>query len=199
MGENRDALDGENQGNRLGGRDFFSGNKIFGMVPEIAVERFRQAFDIAVVEQISGVMPSCDDAVRKGFQQLFIADIDAVCSEAGSHFFISLFARTNKASDLLLKSGSILIDKKTDDVDVLSIVFCGKFDSGDDFDAFFLSVCDGLLNTGSRIVVGQGKSGQPLCNRHIDKLGGRKASIGFVGMHMKVYGVQSSSPSLSAV
>ena len=91
------------------------------------------------------------------------------------------------------------IDKKTDDVDVLSIVFCGKFDSGDDFDAFFLSVCDGLLNTGSRIVVGQGKSGQPLCNRHIDKLGGRKASIGFVGMHMKVYGVQSSSPSLSAV
>ena len=39
--------------------------------------------------------------------------------------------------------------------------------SGDDFDAFFLSVCDGLLNTGSRIVVCQGSIFQALSLIHI--------------------------------
>ena len=162
-------------------------------------------------------MSPCDDGIGEFRLQSLIGDGNPCFLEQAAHFSVPDVPGIHKVLQLLLKAGIMIIDIQTDDMDILLLVFCGEFDSGDDFGnrgrARAVScpvpqaagIAYSLIQSVYGVVIGEGKGRQPLFHGIVYKLSGSKAAVGMVGMYMQInccHGIshtQLSSSSFCAV
>ncbi len=147
--------------NRLYGGHFFPRNKIGAGIADIARECFRHLCNIAVLHEVAGKVRPRPYGISESSFHLLMRYVNAAFLHFPDHFFISDIAGVLKAGELFTKISALIINIQPDDVYILSVIFCGKFNPGDHFDSS--AICGGKCFRQPRngIVICQCKRAQP--------------------------------------
>ena len=104
-------------------------------------EGVRAAFDVAVLQQIGGVVGPCDHRAGISGLQLLEGDVDTGRLQVLAHPDIAACAGIYELLQFRPKGRGVIGDIQAYDVDVLFLVFRGKFNTRNDFDAVLSGLC----------------------------------------------------------
>ena len=180
VGENRNAAVLQNQLDCLRRGDFFSGYKIFTVVAHISGKSFCVAIYIIVVFQINRIMRPRQHGVGMFFTQLFIGDVDTVFLQVSAHFDVSFRAGVYERLYFCLKRRLFVLNIKSHNMNIFAFIFGGKFNARNHFNGLARRMGNRLIEAVRRIVVCQGKSGEPLFQRVVHQFRRGKCAVRFI-------------------
>ena len=144
MGQNGNTACAQDQGYGLLRRHLFPRDEIFRVVAQILGEGVRAAFDVAVLQQIGGVVGPCDHRAGISGLQLLEGDVDTGRLQVLAHPDIAACAGIHELLQFRPEGRGVIGDIQAYDVDVLFLIFRGKFNARNDFDAVFAGLCERL-------------------------------------------------------
>jgi len=151
-------------------RYLFSGDKITAAISHIPFEGFREAFYIAMFQKISRIMPAGNDRTGEGFFQLVKRNIDSRFLKVPAHFFIPENAGIHKSLDLLAEGRHFIINEQSENMDILSHIFGGKFDAGYDFKGIAGIIFYCFIKAVYRVMICEREGVQPFFSGQINQL-----------------------------
>lgn len=113
------------------------------------------------------------DGLAESFLHGFPANGNAVLFQLFDHFPVADVSGILKKLDAVEKERILVIKIQSHNVNVFSMVFCGKFNAGDYFQAGAFGCQEGFIQAGNSIVVGKGKGLEMFFQCVLDKFGGR--------------------------
>ena len=127
-------------------------------------------------EKIPCKMRPGDNCTGEFCQKRFIGDINVMFSKECAHFLVAVLPGMDEILQVMSKIRLVVINEKSHHVDIFSLVFCGKFYTGDDFRHLRRgSVSRGSFRIPDRpvqsvygIMICEGEGSQSLFHRVID-------------------------------
>ena len=141
MGQNGNTACAQDQGYGLLGRHLFPRDEIFRVVAQILGEGVRAAFDVTVLQQVGGIVGPRDHRTGISGLQLLEGDVDTGRLQVLAHPDIAACAGIYELLQFRPKGRGVIGDIQAYDVDVLFLVFRGKFNTRNDFDAVLSGLC----------------------------------------------------------
>ncbi len=174
------------EGNGLLRRDLLPGQKEGTVIADVLVKGLADfGYDTLFQEKAGHVRP-CDDGAGIVRDKLIIGDGDACRAHHVAH---SAVAGVPRIGEFFQRFGKIRIrnvHKKTNDVDVLILIFGGKLNAGNDFyiGSFGSFLC--RRDAGNGIVIGQCKGGKAFAGGKRNQLLRGESAVGAGGMGVQI-------------